>query len=79
MWFDPVFKYTQNSGTRTVVHNQLRSKNVAIAANVAEAQPLHSQSGTLTVVCYTPAGNAIAVQAKNAEHAAFLRKMNPSQ
>lgn len=78
MWFEPAVKYTQISSTRTAKHNPPRSENVAVVANVAEARPLHSPSATLTVVCFTPAGNAIAVQARDAKHAAFLREMNPA-
>jgi len=35
--------------------------------------------GALMVTCWTPAGNAVEVQANNPEHAAFLRRMNPSR
>ena len=35
--------------------------------------------GALMVTCYTPAGNAVEVQANSPEHAAFLRRMNPSR
>lgn len=31
----------------------------------------------LPVVCYTPAGNTMMVQAMNAEHAEWLQRMNP--
>jgi hypothetical protein len=31
----------------------------------------------IIVTCYTPAGNPIQVEARNAEHADFLQKMNP--
>lgn len=31
----------------------------------------------LIVTCYTPAGNPIEVQARNADHAAWLLRMNP--
>ncbi|HBA66970.1 MAG TPA: hypothetical protein DCZ48_12490 [Methylococcaceae bacterium] len=37
-----------------------------------------SKSDALVVVCYTPAGNPIAVQACNAEHAEWLRRVNPA-
>ena len=35
--------------------------------------------GALMVTCYTPAGNAVEVQANSPEHAAFLRRINPQQ
>ena len=35
--------------------------------------------GALMVTCYTPAGNAVEVQAKNPAHADFLRRMNPNR
>ena len=35
--------------------------------------------GALMVVCYTPARNAIEVEAKNPEHADFLMRMNHHQ
>jgi hypothetical protein len=31
----------------------------------------------LMVTCYTPAGNAVEVEAKNPAHADFLQRMNP--
>ena len=31
----------------------------------------------LTVVIFTPAGNALVVEARNKEHADFLKRMNP--
>ena len=33
--------------------------------------------GALMVTCYTPAGNAIEVEAKTPAHAEFLQRMNP--
>jgi hypothetical protein len=37
-------------------------------------EPAH---GALMVTCYTPAGNAIEVEAKNPAHAEFLQRINP--
>ena len=38
-------------------------------------QELHDDE--LTVVIFTPAGNALVVEARNKEHAEFLKRMNP--
>ncbi len=38
-------------------------------------QELHDDE--LTVVIFTPAGNALVVEARNKEHADFLKRMNP--
>jgi hypothetical protein len=40
-----------------------------------ELQPI--PANTLTVICYTPAGNPLVVEARDEAHAEFLRKMNP--
>ncbi len=37
------------------------------------------QRDELTVVIFTPAGNALVVEARNKEHADFLKRMNPSR
>ena len=37
-------------------------------------EPAH---GALMVTCYTPAGNAVEVEAKNPAHAEFLQRINP--
>jgi len=35
------------------------------------------QTNDLTVVIFTPAGNALVVEARDKEHAEFLKRMNP--
>ena len=40
-----------------------------------ELQPI--PANTLTVICYTPAGKPLEVEARDEAHAEFLRKMNP--
>ena len=45
-----------------------------------EWQELHEPNpGALLVTCYTPNGAAIEIEARDAEHAAWLKKMNPPQ
>ena len=50
---------------------------VAKVATVTVANPSESKNEALSVVSYTPAGNPMTVMARDAEHAAFLLKMNP--
>ncbi len=38
---------------------------------------LDAEKKELLVTCWTPSGAAMQVQAKNKEHAEFLRRMNP--
>jgi hypothetical protein len=45
-------------------------KTLELVSNPTETQ-------SLTVICYTPAGNPIEVKARDLEHAAWLKKMNP--
>ena len=75
------FKVTPASSLTTTQREFLKSHKAEIITE------LHNQivweelpdpaPGALMVTCYTPAGNAVEVEARNAEHAAFLRRMNP--
>ena len=57
------------------------TKTAPLISKLAElAAPFDSESivkSSLMVTCYTPNGNPIQVEAKDAEHAEFLRRMNP--
>ncbi len=53
--------------------------HVATVATVSVATAPEQQSGTLVVVCYSPAGDALRVVARDAEHADFLLRMNPNR
>lgn len=50
---------------------------VAKVASVTVANPTKSKNPELLVSVWTPAGNQMQVQARDAEHAAFLIRMNP--
>jgi hypothetical protein len=50
---------------------------VAKVATVTVANPPESKNAALSVVCYTSIGNPMTIQARDAEHADFLRKMKP--
>lgn len=50
---------------------------VAKVASVTVANPTESINPELLVTVWTPAGNSMQVPARDAEHAAFLLKMNP--
>jgi hypothetical protein len=50
---------------------------VAKVASVTVANPQEVKNEALLVVCYTPAGNSMTVQARDAEHAEWLQRMNP--
>lgn len=43
----------------------------------AEAEALAGTRGRITVTCYTPAGEPVEVLANDAEHAAWLIRVNP--
>jgi hypothetical protein len=50
---------------------------VAKVATVTVANIMESKNPELLVTVWTPAGNPMQVQARDAEHAAFLLRMNP--
>ena len=50
---------------------------VAKVASVTVANPTESKNPELLVTVWTPAGNSMTIQARDAEHAAFLISMNP--
>lgn len=50
---------------------------VAIVATVGSSLEPQSPALTVTVTVWTPAGQAMMIQARDAEHAAFLVTMNP--
>ena len=56
----------------------VESRKVAEVANIEWEVLPEPAPGALMVDCYTPAGNAIKVEAKNPEHADFLKRMNPT-
>ncbi len=62
MWFNP----GELSKTKT-------ESQISKLAELAEPE----KAENLIVKCYTPAGNPIEVQARNADHAAWLLRMNP--
>ncbi len=53
--------------------------HVATVATVSVATMPEQQPGALVVVCYSPAGDALRVVARDAEHADFLLRMNPKR
>ena len=58
-------------------HNRQNRPTVANVASVAVANPTKSKNPELLVTVWTPAGNPMQIQARDAEHAAFLVRMNP--
>ncbi len=50
---------------------------VADVATVTVANPTESNNPELLVTVWTPAGNPMVVEARDAEHAVFLVRMNP--
>lgn len=74
---------SQSIATATVAtpatQNRERTVTVANVATVAVASPTESTNPKWLITVWTPAGNPMQVQAKNAEHAAFLLRMNPKQ
>lgn len=80
MWFNP----GELSKTKTAIHANFANPANCEAENaktplpiskLAElAAPLDSE---IIVTCYTPNGTPIEVIARDAEHAEFLRRMNP--
>jgi len=50
---------------------------VAKVASVTVANLSEPKKTPLSVVCYTPAGNPMTVQARDADHAEWLQRMNP--
>jgi hypothetical protein len=73
-------KYEQVATVAVTTPAMLETQKVGTVAKVATvtvANPPESKNAALSVVCYTPAGNPITVNARDTEHAAFLLKMNP--
>lgn len=48
-------------------------------ATLALASPVEPENGGLAVTVYSPAGLPVTVFARDANHAAWLRRMNPKQ
>ncbi|MGZ8237939.1 MAG: hypothetical protein ACXWTY_08725 [Methylobacter sp.] len=77
MWFDPdELLKTKTSPPVNFANCEAESTQTAppISKLAELATPLDSE---IIVTCYTPNGNSIEVMARNAEHAEFLRRMNP--
>ena len=77
------FKVTPASSLTTTQREFLKSHKAEIIAEL-QAQVVWAElpepaPGALMVTCYTPAGNAVEVEASSPEHAEFLLKMNPSR
>ena len=83
MWFNP----TELSKNKTdclatpatlrlseeeIIKTAIQSRKVAKVAEVEEQKKI-------IVTCYTPAGNPIEVEARDAEHTAWLKQMNPKR
>ena len=61
-------------------HVHAKIDNGEISNGAVEWQELpEPKPGALLVTCYTPNGAAIEIEARDAEHAAWLKKMNPPQ
>ena len=52
--------------------------SVAKVAIVTVANQEDVKNERLSVVCYTPSGSPVTVQARDDEHADWLKKMNPA-
>lgn len=73
MWFNP---------------SELLIKEISPPATSATSATLEAESSKVarvaapnnhtSVICYTPNGKAIEVEARDAEHVAFLIRMNPN-
>ena len=76
------FKVTPASSLTTTQREFLKSHKTEIInelqAQVEWVELPDTTPGALMVTCYTPGGGAIEVQANSPEHAAFLRRMNPT-
>lgn len=59
-------------------HDREKAATVANVASVAVANPTESKNTALLVTVWTLAGNPMQVQARDAEHAAFLIWANPN-
>jgi hypothetical protein len=75
-----IFKH-QNPGGVTPASLLTADLRVEIVANRAELLALLSANDAALiegVVCYTPSGNPMVVQARDADHAEWLKRMNPA-
>ena len=75
------FKVTPASSL-TVTQREFLKSHKAEIINELQEQPewvelTDHAPGALILICYTPAGNAVEVEAKNPAHADFLQRMNP--
>ncbi|MGJ0492177.1 hypothetical protein [Methylobacter sp.] len=70
-----------NAATLTVAtiatHSTETPSIVAKVATVTVANSTESKKAPLSVVCYTQAGNPMTIQARDADHAEWLQRMNP--
>jgi hypothetical protein len=57
-------------------HSTETPPTVAKVASVTVANLPEPKNAPLSIICYTPAGNPITVQARDTEHAEWLQIMN---
>ena len=63
----------------TVTHASALTPNQREFLKEHKAGIMAELQNPLIVTCYTPAGNPIEVEARDAEHAAWLKQMNPER
>ena len=83
MWFNPN-EISKNKPDCLATLATLRpSDEKIIETAIQKSLSSESRRGGRTekwcVICYTPAGNPIEVEARDAEHAAWLKQMNPKR
>ncbi len=62
---------------KSATHETKKKAGVATVAAVAVAKRSDVKNEPLSITCFTPAGNSFKVQADDAQHAAWLKQMNP--
>jgi hypothetical protein len=70
-----------NAATLTVAtivtHSTETPPTVAKVASVTVANLPEPKNAPLSIICYTPAGNPMIIQARDADYAEWLQRMNP--
>lgn len=68
----------KNGLRQLAAQTMITPETVAKVATVTVAESLELESAKLFVTVYTPKGKAMSVQARDAEHAEWLQRMNPN-
>ncbi|MGZ4955586.1 MAG: hypothetical protein ACXV79_10695 [Methylobacter sp.] len=79
MWFNPVElpKTKIHSAANFANPANYEADNTKTALPISKLAELAAPIDSEIITCYTPNGNPLEVIARNAEHAEFLRRMNP--